>query len=83
MKTLYLHIGMPKTGTTSIQTFCELNRELLKEMGYWYPESIHKYKNVSIRRNGHFLVGQCKDSEGKRLCQLDVPVAEGIPYEVV
>ena len=66
MKTLYLHIGMPKTGTTSIQTFCELNRELLKEMGYWYPESIHKYKNVSIRRNGHFLVGQCKDSEGKR-----------------
>ncbi len=66
MKTLYLHIGMPKTGTTSIQEFCEDNRELLKEMGYWYPESIHKYKHVNIQRNGHFLVGMCKNADGKR-----------------
>ena len=37
MKTLILHIGTPKTGTTSIQNFCGLNRERLDELGIHYP----------------------------------------------
>ncbi len=65
MKTLYLHIGTPKTGTTSIQKFCINNKELLKSKGYIYPESIHHYEHVSFRRNGHFLVG-VYDEEGER-----------------
>jgi hypothetical protein len=35
---LYLHIGMGKTGTTSIQGFCWANRERLAEEGRWYPD---------------------------------------------
>lgn len=38
-KTLYLHIGLPKTGTSSIQQFFELNRTLLQDNGYLYPQT--------------------------------------------
>lgn len=37
MKTLYLHIGTPKTATTSIQSFCYQNREILEKQGFYYP----------------------------------------------
>lgn len=36
---IYLHIGTGKTGTTSIQTFLELNREALKTKGIIVPTS--------------------------------------------
>ena len=36
-KTIYLHIGVSKTGTTSIQRFLYKNRELLKDKGILYP----------------------------------------------
>ena len=36
MKTLYLHIGLPKTGTTSIQKFCMDNKKKLNDMGINY-----------------------------------------------
>ncbi len=36
MKKLYLHIGSPKTGTTSIQKTFFDNRKALKEQGYTY-----------------------------------------------
>jgi hypothetical protein len=38
MKTLFLHIGTPKTGTTALQWFFFQNRTLLKEYGITYPE---------------------------------------------
>jgi hypothetical protein len=38
-KTLYLHVGLPKTGTSAIQTFCSLNREALKKYNLYYPVS--------------------------------------------
>lgn len=56
-KTLYLHIGTPKTATTSIQMFCMENQEQLHQRGYSYPVLDYEYPHVSIRRNGHFLVG--------------------------
>lgn len=37
MKTLYLHIGTPKTGTTAIQDFCGYNHDVLCEKGVYYP----------------------------------------------
>lgn len=44
---VYLHIGLPKTGTTSIQNFFSVNRgELLKE-GILYPEA-------GLRGGAHF-----------------------------
>ncbi len=37
MKTLYLHIGSPKTGTTSIQNTLFHNRNRLNKEGFHYP----------------------------------------------
>lgn len=35
---LYLHIGYPKTGSSSIQNFCYRNKALLLEKGTCYPD---------------------------------------------
>lgn len=37
MKTLHLHIGSPKTGTTSIQKIFDSNRNELVKQGFLYP----------------------------------------------
>ena len=66
MKTLYLHIGTPKTATSSIQKFLAQNREVLESSGYVFPKSLHRYLNVNSRRNGHFLVRKVEKSEGGR-----------------
>ncbi|MCI7765469.1 hypothetical protein, partial [Helicobacter sp.] len=47
--TVYVHIGTMKTGTSSIQNFLYMNRDLLQEQNYYYPISI-KNKN---RLNDH------------------------------
>lgn len=39
MKTLYIHIGTSKTGTTSLQHFCTENEKLFEEQRYMYPIS--------------------------------------------
>lgn len=38
-KTLYLHIGYHKTGSTSVQTWMDQNREELARAGLFYPET--------------------------------------------
>ena len=38
-KTIYLHIGMPKTGTTALQHLCHANAKLLAEHGILYPKA--------------------------------------------
>lgn len=46
---LYLHIGMPKTGSTSIQYFMYMNRSLLERRGVYYPkEHCHGYAHHPI-----------------------------------
>lgn len=73
MKTLYLHIGTTKTGTTSIQMFCHKNQTVLQAKNYCFPDSIHKYrhkkdatyKTKGIYRNGLFLVGAVWDENDK------------------
>lgn len=66
MKTLYLHIGTPKTGTTSIQHFCNENRVILSEKGYFYPDFPFKYKYFGKYRNGSFVETIYIDDEGVR-----------------
>ena len=39
--TLYIHIGLPKTGTTSAQVFLTLNRDRLVQHGLYYPQTSH------------------------------------------
>lgn len=66
MKTLYVHIGTAKTGTTSIQNFCIDNQKVLNQKGYYYPRFPYRYENVSPRRNGHFLLDdEIKDKQGR------------------
>lgn len=62
MKILYLHIGLPKTATTSIQFFCFENREILKNKGYCYP--LFPCSNISETRNAHFLLESITDENG-------------------
>ncbi len=40
MKKIYVHIGMPKTGSTAIQAFCYLNKNKLSEYGLVYPTEL-------------------------------------------
>lgn len=54
-KTVYLHIGMPKTGTTALQMFLPENETLLNEKGFSYPLMPFRFQNIGKRRNGHFL----------------------------
>ena len=39
--TLFLHAGMPKTGTTAIQSFCQRNPKLLAAAGLAYPSLVN------------------------------------------
>lgn len=65
-KTLYIHVGTQKTGTTAIQGFLTDNREILREKGYAYPIFPYYYPRVSEERNAHFLVGRILDENGNR-----------------
>lgn len=66
MKTLYLHIGTPKTGTTSLQHFCTENAEILQQKGYMYPLFPHKFKKTNIMRNAFFLSYKAYHQDGSR-----------------
>lgn len=48
VKTVYLHIGTPKTGTTSIQNICHQNRKQLEQAGVTYIESGLEYTGHHI-----------------------------------
>ena len=67
MKTLYLHIGMPKTGTTYLQHFLHKNNAVLQQEGYCFPNFEVNFDKIGFRRNGHFLISILKDGQGKRL----------------
>ena len=56
MKTLFVHIGQMKTGTSALQHFMQGNRAVLNQQGFDYPTFTHKYTNVGPSRNGHFLL---------------------------
>ncbi|QFT83272.1 hypothetical protein FIU89_21805 (plasmid) [Roseovarius sp. THAF27] len=44
MKTLYLHIGLHKTGSTSLQSALFENLDLLKARGYLLPEAGRRHR---------------------------------------
>lgn len=53
MKTVYIHIGTPKTGSTNLQTFFKINKTLLKQKGIYYPSEGSYYHN-----NGHHILAR-------------------------
>lgn len=66
MKTLYLHIGTPKTGTTSIQKFLQINNRILEQHGYCFPQQLPRYPGIGINRNAHFMITNQYLEDGKR-----------------
>lgn len=46
---VWLHIGMPKTGTTSLQKFLSMNRTVLGRHGYFYPD-FGDFQHVALVR---------------------------------
>lgn len=65
-KTLYVHVGTPKTGTSAIQQFCVSNEEAFEKRGYCYPLFPYRYNHKAMTRNGHFLAGPVREEDGKR-----------------
>jgi len=55
LKELILHIGMEKTGSTSIQSCLESNKELLQQHGILYPDvgkvSAHHYEIAHLKQD--------------------------------
>ncbi len=43
---VYLHIGTPKTGTTSFQAWCAQNRKALRRQGVLYPRSLGPVNHI-------------------------------------
>jgi hypothetical protein len=41
--TLYIHVGMPKTGTSAIQKMLANNRQKLASLGYTYPGNLNDH----------------------------------------
>ena len=53
MAKIYLHIGMHKTASTTLQRFCHINRRWLHERGVVYPSLT--FGHINHRRFGHLL----------------------------
>ncbi len=48
---LYLHVGLPKTGTSAIQNFLFQNNKILQEQGVFYPDFVtHWSQHVPLAK---------------------------------
>lgn len=63
MTTIYLHIGTPKTGSSSLQTFLFNNRNKLLEKGVLYPKS-GRARGKNSHHNLHWSL--TKDADSKK-----------------
>ncbi len=54
-KTILFHIGMPKSGSTTIQTFLDRNARALADRRVVFPPVPYMYPGVSQLRNGAYL----------------------------
>jgi hypothetical protein len=68
IKRAFIHIGTPKTGTTSIQAFFAGNRNALMQKGIYYPEVFAKGSGRAAA-NHIKLAASCADyKRSKELC---------------
>lgn len=66
----FLHIGNPKTGTTTIQDFLTKNRQQLLEDGYYYPTSPGSLNQIKLPI---FAMKNTRIQDIHRLCGLTKP----------
>lgn len=66
MATVYLHIGLPKTGTTAIQYFLAHNREVLQKHNACFPDFGLRRTRVNPFRNAYFIINTFEKSIGDR-----------------
>ncbi|MCD8200073.1 MAG: hypothetical protein LUD25_03850 [Coriobacteriaceae bacterium] len=64
MSDVYVHIGPPKTGSSSIQFFLDDNQAALEQHGICFPIFERRWKRISPRRNGHIIVAGWKTPQG-------------------
>lgn len=76
MKTVYLHVGAPKTGTTTLQYFLYENRNVLEEKGICYPDFQFPFPGIAFNRNAHFLIQRVYDHKKKRMRQEEKQIFE-------
>jgi hypothetical protein len=57
-KSLYVHLGMPKAGSTALQEFLCMNLELLEKNGLFYPNprSLEQFSHNPQEMKGHHIV---------------------------
>ena len=65
-KKIFLHLGMTKTGSTSLQMFFHNNRDVISKKGIFYPETIKKKVNhhnlIFQKENRDFLISQIENT---------------------
>lgn len=59
MKTLYLHIGHYKTGTSALQDYLSNNAQALRKHGYLYPATARPERNKT--NHGHLSLTVARD----------------------
>jgi hypothetical protein len=66
MKTIYIHIGGPKTGSTSVQSFATFNQKPLLERDVFYPLIGRSFAGPmgKLFINGHIFIDRMICSEG-------------------
>ena len=52
--TLILHVGTPKTGTTSLQTYLQKKQSKLRRKGILYPHNLEKLQNPTAPKHQWF-----------------------------
>lgn len=64
MPTVYLHIGVPKTGTTALQCFLFENQKILEKYGICFPDMGFCFEDIGPQRNAHFLIEPGTNANG-------------------
>ena len=57
MNKLIVHIGLTKTGTSTLQKFLAFNNEVLHTLGYSYPDTSHNFENKEVGETGRYNNG--------------------------